>query len=132
MPEIRLQRAQVCGSNQVRPGTQICILLKPLKADHAVERKADFIRMDNVEHNHFMALTAKMAQPSQKRFHVIETIGDQKHQAAPPQDFSDLSAKLTPTVVNVSVRTKAADGKDGEQSQSAPGAPFDDFMQADV
>ena len=51
-------------------------------------------------------------------------------QHAPPVDFSDLSAKLLPTVVNVTVRTKSANSADA--SSGIPGSqksPFDDFFR---
>ncbi len=53
-------------------------------------------------------------------------------QHAPPWDFADLSAKLLPTVVNISARSKPVEQKkeDKEAQQQAPsGSPFEEFFR---
>src|SRR5262249_16327991 len=48
-----------------------------------------------------------------------------------PQDFSYLSARLLPTVVNVSARAKAPDSRQEgpDLSQIPPGSPFEQFFK---
>jgi serine protease Do len=54
-------------------------------------------------------------------------------QHAPPWDFADLSAKLLPTVVNISARSKPTEPK--KEAQEAPqsgqqsGSPFEEFFK---
>ena len=54
-------------------------------------------------------------------------------QHAPPWDFADLSAKLLPTVVNISARSKPTEPKKEAQQdapQSGPsGSPFEEFFK---
>jgi len=52
-------------------------------------------------------------------------------QHAPPWDFADLSAKLLPTVVNISARSKPVETKKEaqEEPQSPPGSPFEEFFR---
>jgi serine protease Do len=52
-------------------------------------------------------------------------------QHAPPWDFADLSAKLLPTVVNISARSKPTEPKKEEkEAQQAPsGSPFEEFFK---
>jgi serine protease Do len=52
-------------------------------------------------------------------------------QHAPPWDFADLSAKLLPTVVNISARSKPAETKkeDKEAQQAPSGSPFEEFFK---
>ncbi len=51
--------------------------------------------------------------------------------AAPPWDFSDLAAKLLPTVVNISARSKAVETKHEapDNSQGPAGSPFEEFFR---
>ena len=53
-------------------------------------------------------------------------------QHAPPWDFADLSAKLLPTVVNISARSKPTEPK--KEAEAAPqgpqaGSPFEEFFK---
>jgi serine protease Do len=52
-------------------------------------------------------------------------------QHAPPWDFADLSAKLLPTVVNISARSKpvVAKKEDKEAQQAPSGSPFEEFFK---
>jgi len=52
-------------------------------------------------------------------------------QRAGPQDFVELSARLLPTVVNVSARSKGPESKrePPEVSQLPPGSPFEEFFR---
>ena len=52
-------------------------------------------------------------------------------QHAPPWDFADLSAKLLPTVVNISARSKPVEVKkeDKEAQQAPSGSPFEEFFK---
>jgi serine protease Do len=52
-------------------------------------------------------------------------------QHAPPWDFADLSAKLLPTVVNISARSKPTEAKhpDAAAPQAQPGSPFEEFFR---
>jgi len=51
--------------------------------------------------------------------------------AAPPWDFSDLAAKLLPTVVNISARSKPVETKKEtpDAPQTPPGSPFEEFFK---
>jgi serine protease Do len=51
--------------------------------------------------------------------------------AAPPWDFSDLAAKLLPTVVNISARSKPVETKKDTQEEQQPpaGSPFEEFFK---
>jgi len=52
-------------------------------------------------------------------------------QHAPPWDFADLSAKLLPTVVNISARSKPVEAKHNAPSAvpAQPGSPFEEFFR---
>ncbi len=51
--------------------------------------------------------------------------------AAPPWDFADLAAKLLPSVVNISARSKAVEPKEEapDNSQGPAGSPFEEFFR---
>jgi serine protease Do len=50
---------------------------------------------------------------------------------APPGDFADLAAKLLPTVVNISARSKPTEAKNEEPDTKQPpaGSPFEEFFR---
>jgi serine protease Do len=54
-------------------------------------------------------------------------------QHAPPWDFADLAAKLLPTVVNISARSKPTETKkepqEAERAPSGSGSPFEEFFR---
>jgi serine protease Do len=52
-------------------------------------------------------------------------------QHAPPWDFSDLAAKLLPTVVNISARSKptVAKNEEGDEKQAPSNSPFEEFFR---
>ncbi len=48
---------------------------------------------------------------------------------APPGDFADLSARLLPTVVNISARSKSVEKKEAPEMQAQPGDRFEEFFR---
>src|SRR2546426_4330819 len=59
--QVRLQRAQIGGTNQVRSGAQVDAFLHAFETDHAVEWKAQLIGMQRVENGYLVSLKTQVA-----------------------------------------------------------------------
>src|SRR5262245_33500135 len=68
--------------------------LNVFEDDVAVKRQIQFGLVQQMEHDHVIALEAKQAQPLQNLFGLIEQIGDQNNQAAPRELSCDFFEDL--------------------------------------
>ena len=66
----------------MRSRHQFLEAFQPDEADVAVEWELDFILMEDVEQHHFVPTEAQVPQPCQRRFGVVEGVGDQEHKPA--------------------------------------------------